>query len=251
VRCILAALVLLVAVPCMNRRAFRVKPRHIWCMAGCGIASITLFSALYFTTMQMTTVNIAVVLLYTSPLFVSLMSCVFFKERLTGRKLLALALVFAGCCLVSGIFRGDGGRLSSSVLLTGLGSGLAYALYSIFGRAAQNRGYTSDVITLWAFCFAAVAFLLLLDWKALSSAMTASRGLLIPCLAGMVVLSTLLPYCTYTASLQFIKPSVAAIIVAVEPIVGTLLGTFFFGEPLPPSAVIGMVLIVGSCFCCV
>ena len=41
--------------------------------------------------------------LYTAPVFVMLMSIVFFREKLTGAKLTALALCLAGCVLVSGV----------------------------------------------------------------------------------------------------------------------------------------------------
>ena len=45
---------------------------------------------------------------------------------------------------------------------------------------------------------------------------------------GLVLVSTILPYVTYTEGLKYISPSSAAIIVAIEPVVGTLVGTFFF-----------------------
>ena len=82
-RSVCTGLVLLVSMSAFDRKAFRVKLKDIWCMAGAGIVSITLFNTLYFATMQMTTVNIAVVLLYTSPVFVTVMSCLFFREQFT------------------------------------------------------------------------------------------------------------------------------------------------------------------------
>ena len=81
-----------------------------------------------------------------------LMSVLFFREKLTGRKLLALALAFGGCVLVSGI---SGGGLTLSGLLFGLGSGFGYGLYSILGTVALRR-YSPYTVTTWTFLFAAV-----------------------------------------------------------------------------------------------
>ena len=59
-----------------------------------------LFSWCYFTGMQAASLAVMAVLLYTAPVFVMLMSIVFFREKLTGAKLTALVLCLAGCVLV-------------------------------------------------------------------------------------------------------------------------------------------------------
>ena len=115
-----AAVVLAVAFGVFDRSAWKVCFRDLWCMAGCGILSITCFNICYFSAITRTTVNIAVVLLYTSPIFVTVMAALFFKEKFTIRKLIALILVISGCCLVSGVFSaGTGGSLSLPVLVLG------------------------------------------------------------------------------------------------------------------------------------
>lgn len=249
IRSICSAMVLLAAVPFVDRKALKIRPKDIWCLAGCGLVSITLFNALYFETMQKTTVNIAVVLLYTSPIFVTLFSCLLFGEKFTRWKLLALFLVTAGCVLVSGLAdKNAEARLSVTGLLMGLGSGLFYALYSIFGRYSQQRGYNSFTITLWAFLFSGTASLFILDWHTALQALQSPVNCL--ALAGLVAISTILAYCAYTAGLKLLPPSNAAIIVAVEPLVGTLTGMLVFHEPLSLSAAIGMVLIIGAMFAC-
>ena len=246
-RSICTALVLLASVSVYDRGAFKVKLKDLWCMAGCGVISITFFNALYFATIQMTTVNIAVVLLYTSPVFVTVMACIFFRERFTLRKLVALILVLVGCALVSGAFTsGKEAPLSGKVLLAGIGAGFLYSLYSIFGRCARNRGYNSSTITLWVFITAGIASLFLLNFHRTYAAFSAHPTALLA-LAGLVVISTILPYVTYTEGLKYIPPSSAAIIVAIEPVVGTLVGTLLFGEPLPLPALAGMALVLISC----
>lgn len=48
-------------------------------------------------------------------------------------------MAVAGCALVSGITNGVG-TVSVEGMLLGLGSGIGYGLYSVFGRMALERG---------------------------------------------------------------------------------------------------------------
>lgn len=119
-----------------DRQKLRLRPRDIWCFAGSGICSLMLFSWCYFTGMQAASLAVMAVLLYTAPVFVMLMSIVFFREKLTGAKLTALVLCLAGCVLVSGV--GSSERLGLRGLLLGLGAGFGYALYSILRRLCDR-----------------------------------------------------------------------------------------------------------------
>ena len=103
------------------RESFRIRLKDLWCFLGSGIVSLLLFSLCYFSGMQVTSLNVMAVLLYTSPAIIMILSVVLFHEKLTKRKLLALVMTFAGCCLVSGI--GSESAVSMQGLLLGLGAG--------------------------------------------------------------------------------------------------------------------------------
>lgn len=126
-----------------NRNLFKVKLKDIWCFLGTGIVSLLLFSTCYFSALNYTSLAVAAILLYTAPFFVMLLSLLLFKEKMNGKKVLALLLAFAGCVLVSGV--GGDTAFSWKGILLGLGSGFFYALYSIFGRYAINRDRKSVV----------------------------------------------------------------------------------------------------------
>lgn len=245
-RSILACLILLCTVLCLDREALKLRLKDAWCMAGCGLASITLFNCCYFFALQHTTVNIAVVLLYTSPIFISVLSHFCFREPFGKRQILALIIVTLGCILVTGAWNGGGlSTLTPKVLLAGLGSGLFYGLYSIFGRCAQNRGYSSLAITLWSFIFSGTVSLFILDWKNSYSIIiqTPSAGLVI---VGLTIICTILPYCLYTEGLKRLPASLAAIIATSEPVVGTLVGLIAFHESLAWNSIVGMVLVLAA-----
>lgn len=228
------------------REVFKIRIRDIWCLAGCGILSVTLFNFCYFSAINLTTVNIAVVLLYTSPAFVMLMSRVFFREKLSFGKILSLISVIIGCVLISGVLGSGSNFLSLKVLLLGFGSAFFYALYTIFGRFAQNRSYNGIAIVLWTFIFAGCAGGVVIDWQNTMQAVRTGGGTFWWLLAGLVLVSTILPYWTYTAGLKKLSPSLAAIFATIEPVVGTLTGLMLFDEKLTSGAFFGMFFIIGA-----
>ena len=85
---------------------------------------VLLFYTCYFYTIAHASAAAAAVLLYTSPIFVTLLSRLLFREKLTGRKLIACALAVLGCALVSGILEGGAHGLTLMTLGTGLGGGI-------------------------------------------------------------------------------------------------------------------------------
>ena len=84
-------------------KGFRIALKDIPLFLGLGLGSVLFFAACYFTAIQMMTLSVAAILLYTSPIWVMLMSLLFFREKMTKTKLLALAISFLGCILISGV----------------------------------------------------------------------------------------------------------------------------------------------------
>ena len=117
-----------------NREALRVDPKDCGWFLGTGVCSLLFFNWCYFNAITLSSMSVAAVLLYTSPVFVTLMSALFFREAVTPVKLIALIVTFSGCVLVTGLFPLGQTPISAKTILFGLGSGFGYALYSIFGK---------------------------------------------------------------------------------------------------------------------
>ena len=239
-----AALVFVPFAALRDPKKLRIRLRDIWRFIGTGIVSVVLFNTLYFYATVHSQASVAVVLLYTSPAFVLLLSALIFRERITGRKLLCLGLTVVGCALVGGIFGGVEGRLTARVLLAGLGSGFFYALYTVFARFALRK-YDSLTVTAWTFLMGALGSLPLGSPGATVRALAGEPVLLLFCL-GIGVVSTALPYLLYTWGLQRMDSGRAAILVAVEPLVGAVLGMTAYGEPHGFPKLLGIALILGA-----
>lgn len=223
---------------------FRIALKDLPLFLALGLVSVLFFTVCYFTAISMMTLSTAAILLYTSPIWIMIMSVLFFREKLTVRKLLALALAFGGCVLVSGV-SGDG--ITAKGLVIGLGAGIGYALYSILGTVALRR-YSPYEVTFYAFLFAAAGswfFCHPADALAKYMAAPSQVGLfLFFCLSALV--TAVIPYLSYTLGLQSVEASRAGILATVEPMVATLFGILVFSEPLTLSSGLGIVLILGA-----
>lgn len=221
----------------------RIRPRDIWLFVGTGVVSLTLFNLCYFTMVQQSEPSLAVVLLYTSPAFVMLMSALLFKERITLKKIGALVLTLAGCVLVAGLFGGSI-TLSPLMLLIGVASGFFYATYSIFGTVALKR-YHPLTVAFYTFAAALVCTLLFCDYSAIGQAVMTDAST-IGYILGIGVLCTILPYALYNQGLKHLEASHAGILATAEPVVGALIGIFVFGDTTDATKLLGMAFILAS-----
>jgi len=244
VRLTFAALFFYAILALREVQGLRIRLRDLPLFLGLGLASILFFAVCYFTAIGMMPLSTAAILLYTSPIWVMLMSILFFREKLSARKLLALALAFGGCVLVSGI---AGGGLTVKGLLIGLGAGFGYGLYSILGTVALRR-YSPYAVTAHSFLFAAIG-----SWFVCRPADFLQKLAAAPSPAGLVlfmvltaVVTAVIPFLAYTLGLRSVDASRAAILATVEPMVATLLGVLVFHEPLTLSSLLGILLILSA-----
>ncbi|MDL2236618.1 DMT family transporter [Christensenellaceae bacterium OttesenSCG-928-K19] len=244
-RAYISAAVLVVFLAIKNPGMLKIRLRDIWCFAGTGIASFVLFNYCYFIAMGETSLSVAAVLLYTAPVFVMLLSLLFFKEKMTKRKLIALILAFFGCVLVTGIF-GQNLFVTKTGIIAGLLSGFLYALYSIFGRYALNR-YHTFTVTAYTFVFASIGVTPMADLGSIPAILGDNPSLLLFILLFAAV-SGILPYLLYTAGLSRVESGQASIIASVEPVVATIIGVLFFHESLTPAGVLGVIAVISALF---
>lgn len=230
--------ILLLALLLFRRDLLRIRLRDLWCFAGGGLLSVVFFNYCYFRAIQLSSLSTAVILLYTSPLFVTLFSVLLFRERLTGRKVFCLLLAVGGCALASG-----GGGVTLPVLLLGLGSGVGYALYSIFSRFALQKGYHPLTVTTYIFLFAGLGGAFLADVPKIFA--LAGQGLdKLGFLLLTALVTTILPFLLYTTGLSAMENSVAAVLVSIEPAVATVIGVLCFDELPDALGWLGVALVL-------
>lgn len=243
-RAFFTSIILSVVILLKNKRYFRIAFKDIWLFVAAGLGSIVLFNFSYYKTMALTSLSVAAVLLYTAPIFVCVMSVLFFREKITVNKIVALIMAFLGCCFVTGAFNQDG-RLTPTALGFGILTGFGYSLYTIFSRILINRGYHTLTITFYTFLVAAVGSLPLISpVKTVEVLTNEPMAILVAVL--MALFNTVIPYLLYTAGLNGVSTSSAPVIATVEPVVATLISVLYYHETFRYWHFCGIALVLLS-----
>ncbi len=198
---------------------------------------------LLFEAYRYTTVATATLCYYLAPVFVVLLSPVFYKERLTGRKLICTLVALIGMVLVSGILGAGFHPNQLTGILCGLGAALLYASVILLNKALRGiSAFERTVMQL------AVSSLLLLPYVLLT---TPSASFQLPPLSLILLLivgivHTGVAYALYFNAVGALPAQTAALLSYLDPVIAVLLSALLLREPMGLSGIIGAVLILGS-----
>lgn len=200
---------------------------------------ITLFEAYRYTT-----VATATLCYYMAPIFVTLISPVLLKERLTARKLLCVFLALAGMVFVSGVPQsGLPGPSEAKGILLALCSAALYAGVILINKyLAGVPAYDRTLLQLAGAAAVMIPYILLTeDLSAMSVTPLGAVLLLI-----VAVFHTGWCYALYFGSMTVLSAQTVALFSYIDPIVAILLSALLLREPLGWSGILGAALVLGS-----
>lgn len=239
-RAISAFAILLLLTALTQRDALRVRANDLPYLAVFGLVAIAIFYVVLIYAFRNASVGVTTVLLYLAPAFVTLVSAAVLREPLTKRKLVALCCCLGGAVLVAEPWAGDGVRTSARGLVLGLLSALTYGSYSVLGKIGLRR-HRPRTLLLYGLGFGSLW--LLPVQLVVGTAIPRGAALLVVTLVLGVVM-TLVPLGLYTAALNSLPSSNAAIAASFEPVVAIALATVILGEYLRAVQLAGAALIV-------
>lgn len=239
-RCFVTALVLVIFLFITDKSKLKINPKDLWCFFGTGILSVFAFSLSYFYTLMHSSISVAVILTYTAPFFAMVLSALLFGEKFTPAKVSALIMATAGCFLLCKTDKNT--AITPIIIITGLLSGLTYALYSIFARFVVGK-YPPLVITAYTFIFASAGSAFSADFGKIGTLISNSPSCIFMLLSFAAV-SALLPYTMLTIGLKYVESGKAAILTTTEVLTASLCGIIFFHEKITAAGILGIILIL-------
>jgi drug/metabolite transporter (DMT)-like permease len=217
---------------------------------------LAIFNAIWVLSVALNGAAIATVLVYCSAGFTALLGWWFLKETLNWVKAVSIILSLGGCVLVAGALDPQAWRLNLLGILTGVISGLAYAVYTLMGRSASERGLNPWTTLLYTFAFATFFLLAinLLPVEKLPGKATIPGDFLWlgSALSGWIILyllaagPTLTGFGLYNVSLGYLPSSVVNLIVTLEPVFTAVFAFFLLGEHLNGVQISGSVMIMAG-----
>lgn len=229
---------LLVARPVL----LRVRRQDLPWLAAMGAISIGIFHVMWNTSVLLAGVSIATVLQSNAPIFVTLMAWILWREPLTGRKIGAIALAFAGTLLISRITGLGDLHINPLGLLAGLGAAITYSTLSLFGKKLRGN-YSAWTMLTYAFGFGA---LVLLPFQIGATLPWPLSGDVLGAYAALIFLPTIGGFALYTSSLKYLPASVASIAATMEIPFAAMVGYIFLLERLDGWQILGALAVVGG-----
>ena len=254
-RDVFTTLILILVLAVIRPVYLKLNPKHLVFLGLYGLV-LAFFNAFWTLSVALNGAAISTVLVYTSAGFSALLGRWILKESLNWVKGIAVIICFAGCILVSGALNLEDWLSNPVGILTGIISGLGYAMYSLMGRSASNRGINPWTTLLYTFGFATIYLLVLNLLPGLSfpgkAAAIADLFWLGTTWLGWFILfvlaagPTLAGYGLYNLSLNDLPSSIANLVLTTELVFTTLIAYLTLGERLNMIQILGSLLIVAS-----
>ena len=235
----------------------RVETRQIGYLVIFGFV-LSIFNSVWTLSVALNGAAVSTVLAYSSVAFTALLGWWFLRERLGWAKIFAVLLCLAGCLLVSGVLQQSALQANLMGILVGVLTGLAYAVYSLMGRSASQRGLNAWTILLYAFGFASVFLLIynLIPGGFLPGAAARPADLFwLGSAAGgwailflLAAVPSLLGFGLYMTSLGMLPSSVANLIATTEPVWTAMIAYILLGERMTGLQIGGSLMILAGVF---
>lgn len=239
---IMLALILLVKGK--GIRLFKISRRGLISCLLVGFVSQAFYNVCYMNAIEQGGMATAAVFLYTSPIYVALISRILFKEALTKNKILAILINIVGCIIT--VTGGDFSTMKLSIfgLIMGILAGFTYALLPILSRTGADK---EDPFTsaFYGQAFGALLlFFLIRPYNGIGAEFSLKMLLV---LIGFGIVPSAMGYIVYYAGISKVtETSRIPVLASVETVVAAVVGLVAFGQGLSLMKVIGIVLVLCS-----
>jgi len=204
-----------------------------------GFNWILLFEAYCYTS-----VATATLCYYMAPVLIIVTSPLFFREKLTLKKLLCVVSALIGIVLVSGVLQTGITDISElRGVFLGLAAAVLYAAIVMVNKAMKDiPALDRTIVQLAVSCITLLPYTVLSgDWHSPSPG---TLGILLLIVAGIV--HTGIAYALYFGAIHKLPAQTSAICSYIDPVLAIVLSALFLQEPLSPFGILGAVMILGA-----
>lgn len=195
---------------------------------------------LLFEAYKYTTVSVATLSYYFAPVIVTVVSPLFFHERMTAKQIVSFVMATLGLVLITGT--AGGGSQDLIGIAFGLGAAVLYATVMLLNKLI--RGVTGIHRTFIQFL---TTILVLVPYVSLTSGFKLGGldGIGWGALLVVGLVHTGVTYCMYFSSLKELPGQEVAILSYVDPLVAVLVSLIWLDEGMTLPQVVGGLLILG------
>jgi drug/metabolite transporter (DMT)-like permease len=214
-----------------------------------GITGIFAYNVFFFLGLQTVTASRASLIVACNPVFISILSALLFKERMTTGKTVGIVLCLAGAIIV--ISRGNPLEILQEKLGWGevyiLGCVASWVAYSLIGKVIM-KDLTPLAAVNWSCLIGMLALLLPACWEGFPIHLEQVAIVDWVALFYLGFFGTVLGFIWYYEGIKAIGPSRAAVFINFVPVSGVFLGWLLLDESINLSLILGAVLVMGGVY---
>ncbi len=214
-----------------------------------GLIGICLYNVMFYRGLKIIEASRAALIIATCPIFITVFSAAFLKEKLTPLKALGIAISVCGAAVV--ISKGD----MSQIISGGLGRGELYILFCVLCWATYSligKGVMKELSPLTAVSYSAavgtIALFVPACFEGLGGyiAHQSARDWL--CISYLGIFGTVIGFVWYYQGVERLGPTKAGLFINFVPIFGILSARLFLKEQITLSLAIGAVLVISGVY---
>jgi drug/metabolite transporter (DMT)-like permease len=238
-RCVIAAMTVPALVLVVRRLPLLVVEQRRHQVMGLALL-VAVHWALLFETLKLASVAVAILTVYTAPIFLAVLAPLLLPEARSRIGLIALAISAPGIAVIA--LGGEGGAAADPAAVgTGLGAAITYALIVIWTKSLV-RNIAPVAVAFWSYAMVAVLLLPFalaggqflphgVDWVyviTLGALLTAAAGVL------------------YMRALKDVTAQSAGLLAYLDPLSASLLAWAILGQDLGWQVVVGGVAVLAG-----
>lgn len=242
IRFIISGLVLLYpALRNLRRREAVLQSKDFLFLSGLGFLGVTLMSGLYHTSITVLPANVAALVFSCNPVFVVLFAPLLLPEKITMRKLGAVALCLTGILVLA---RDHSSGISTFGLLLMLGAIILFAVYTILFKKLTPR---CGALALTAFTSLAGGLFLLPAAIATGNCPLAMYGTVDWIgIAYLALIGTALGYFLFIYGIGHVEAGIGSMVFFLKPFLAALFAWMVLGESLTLPMLLGGAFILSG-----
>ena len=209
----IAIIPLLIAIFLTDAKLLKIELKDIPLFLLCAICIVGL-NICYNESMNTVPLSLAAVLLSLAPIYVLILAYILFRENITAKKLICMALAIFGCILMTGVLESNLSDIPLLGIISGIGAGLFWAIYLMASKKSIENGNHTYTILIYSIVFISIALIPFTNFSQITDFISINPLGAIIFLIIHSTFSFALPYILSTVSLKYIDSGVSSIIMS-------------------------------------
>lgn len=242
----IAIIPLLIAIFLTDTKLLKIDLKDIPLFLVCAICIFGL-NICYNESMNTVPLSLAAVLLSLAPIYVLILAYILFREKITAKKLICMALAIFGCILMTGVLESNLNNTPLIGIISGIGAGLFWAIYLMASKKSIENGNHTYTILIYSIVFISIALIPVTNFSQITSFISINPIWTIIFLIIHSTFSFALPYILSTTSLKYIDSGVSSILMSgAEPLAALIFGLLIYSEVPTFLMFFGFILTIVS-----